>query len=73
MSISRSGGCAILCAAVIALTLGGCRESEQGRVLWYEKGTYKGPAQTGLDAKTSEALRSRAANQSFSGSLTLSR
>lgn len=29
-------------AAIVALALVGCRQSEQGRVLWYQQGVMKG-------------------------------
>lgn len=36
--IVRVGGI----AALVAIALVGCRQSEQGRVLWYQQGTFKG-------------------------------
>lgn len=50
-------------AALVALA--GCREDEQERPLSYSKGTYQGAPDTGLPDATLEALRQRAAGQSF--------
>ncbi|GAB4377600.1 MAG: hypothetical protein Kow00114_41920 [Kiloniellaceae bacterium] len=46
-------------AAGLALGLAACDESEQGRILYYEKGTYQGPADDGLTDAQREELRSR--------------
>ncbi len=45
------------------LTLAGCDENEQGRILRYEKGTYLGQPDTPLDESTLEELRQRARRQ----------
>ena len=47
------------CAAVVALSLGACREDEQGRVLLYQKGVYLGKA----DTEPSEQARRGARNR----------
>jgi len=53
-------------AGLVALAaLGGCRDSEQERPLSYSKGTYQGAPDAGLPDATLEALRQRAAGQSF--------
>lgn len=53
-------------AGLMALAaLAGCRESEQERPLSYSKGTYQGRQDPGLPDATLEALRRRAAGQSF--------
>ena len=44
----------------IGLTLQGCREEEQGRVLFYDKGKYAGKPDTKLTDNQRDALRSRA-------------
>ncbi len=48
---------------VVVVALGACREEEQGRSLAYEKGTYQGAVDQGLDPATREALRHRIRNQ----------
>ena len=56
-------------AAVVGLValaaLAGCRESEQGRPLTYDKGVYQGKPDDGLTAGTLDALRQRAQHQSY--------
>ena len=42
-----------------ALLLGACDESEQGRILRYEKGTYLGQADTPLSDEKVKELRRR--------------
>jgi hypothetical protein len=54
--------------ALIAILAAGpmlvaCDESEQGRVLRYEKGTYLGKPDTALSDQTLKALRHRATRQ----------
>ena len=49
----------ILAAGGMAVALSACDESEQGRVLRYEKGTYLGKPDTGLSDAERAALRSR--------------
>ena len=39
-------------AAVVALTLGACREEEQGRRVMFEPGVYKGKADSPISAET---------------------
>ncbi len=46
-------------AAVLALTLGACREDEQGRRLTYEPGVYKGKADTPVSEQARRALKTR--------------
>ena len=55
----------LLCAALAATTLSGCRESEQNRVLTYKKGEYLGKPDTELNEKQLNALSGRVSNQSF--------
>ncbi len=52
----------VVWAAVVALVilLGACDESEQGRILRYEKGTYLGKPDTPLTDEQVEKLRQRA-------------
>ena len=52
-----------LLASVAAVS--GCREEEQGRPLFYEKGTYIGKPDQKLTAAQEQELRSRARNQAF--------
>jgi hypothetical protein len=61
MMRSRIGksGITLICAAVLAGSLVGCREDEQSRVLIYDKGTYAGKADTQLSAASLQALRDR--------------
>jgi len=49
---------------VLAL-LGGCRETEQDRVLLYKKGTYLGKADQHLSEETLSEIRNRGRRQSF--------
>lgn len=46
-----------------AATVAGCREEEQGRLLLYEKGTYKGQPDAPLKPSQVDELRQRAAGQ----------
>ena len=52
------------CAAVVALSLGACRENEQGRVLLFQKGVYLGKADTEPSEQTRRAARNRMRYQS---------
>lgn len=52
-------GRAALAAAALA-ALAACRPDEQARALSYEKGVYRGTADTALDAETRASLRERA-------------
>lgn len=54
-------GFSVLIAAVLGLAA--CDESEQGRVLRYEKGTYLGKADTPLSEEQVDELRQRARMQ----------
>lgn len=47
------------------LLVQGCREEEQDRVLFHEKGTYQGPDDEPLDEEQVGDLRERARIQSF--------
>ena len=68
---------ALRCGAAVfiaSLALAGCREDEQGRVLWYEQGTYKGD-RVGQPMSESDLaeLRARTAQQGgvgFGGGLS---
>lgn len=55
---------AALAVLVLAL-LGGCRETEQDRVLLYKKGTYLGKTDQLLSEETLSELRERGRRQSF--------
>lgn len=46
-----------------ATSIAGCRDEEQGRMLLYEKGTYKGQPDTPLSPQRIDELRQRAAGQ----------
>ncbi len=48
------------------LTLTGCDQSEQGRILSYEKGTYLGEPDTPLTEEQVNELRHRAMQQAGS-------
>lgn len=52
-------------AAVVAIALAGCRESEQGRQLLPDKGTYGGTQDQKLDPATLDKLRQRGMQQNF--------
>ncbi|MEO3429386.1 hypothetical protein AAFN88_11045 [Pelagibius sp. CAU 1746] len=54
----------VAAGATLVLALAGCDESEQGRVLRYEKGTYLGKADSELSEERRDELRSRATLQS---------
>ncbi len=53
----------ILCLSAAALGLGGCRESEQDRVLLFQKGKYLGKPDQSLPSETVDELRLRAQQQ----------
>lgn len=48
---------------VLGMGLAACDESEQGRVLLYDKGTYLGKKDPALSQQTEDELRSRATLQ----------
>lgn len=50
---------------VAALLLQGCREEEQSRPLFYDKGNYQGQADQPLTERQVDALRFRAHGQKF--------
>jgi hypothetical protein len=54
-----------LTIAGIALVAQGCREDEQNRPLFYDKGTYQGQPDPALSDQQVEALRQRANAQKF--------
>jgi len=54
-------------ALVAAASLSACRESELGRPISLEKGTYQGPRDQPLSQATLKALRERTAGQNYSG------
>lgn len=51
-------------AAVASIALVGCRAEEQGRIIKYEPGVYKGKADTQLSKADIAALRERTLRQS---------
>lgn len=53
--------------ATVALLLAGCRAEEQGRVLNYEAGVYKGKQDTQLTASQRRSLRNRLGYQAGVG------
>jgi hypothetical protein len=53
----------IVAGAGLVLALSACDESEQGRILHYEKGTYLGQVDRGLSEAQREELRARASLQ----------
>ena len=61
MSIRSS--VALIAIVGVALLVGSCRESEQGRILFYEKGTYLGKREAPLTDDQAETLRQRATRQ----------
>ncbi len=52
---------------VAAVSLGACREDEQGRVLLFKKGVYLGKADTDISADARRALDERIQRQSSHG------
>lgn len=54
----------VIAGAGLVLALAACDQSEQGRVLRYEKGTYLGKADSKLSDEQRDELRSRAMMQS---------
>ena len=62
----RLGRGLVLVSAVAALVLvAGCREEEQDRILFYDKGVYLGPEDTPLSEDGFQTLRDRAQGQHF--------
>jgi hypothetical protein len=57
----------ILALIGLALALGGCREEELGRPLFYDKGKYQGTADEPLPSETVEQLRQRVRGQGAGG------
>jgi hypothetical protein len=55
----------LLGALGVALLLQACREDEQERPLFYDKGHYSGPIDPPLGAQQVEQLRQRAQNQKY--------
>lgn len=51
------------CLVVVGLALGGCRDSEQDRVLMFEKGKYLGKPDQPLSEEQIDELRHRAEQQ----------
>ena len=54
-----------LAMTCIAAATQGCREDEQNRPLFYDKGTYQGQPDPALSDQQVEALRQRTAGQKF--------
>ena len=50
-------------AAAVALTLGACREEEQGRQLMFEPGVYKGKPDAPISAAAMRSLMTRIQRQ----------
>jgi hypothetical protein len=65
MARSRNSVFRAVCLGIVFLALGlqGCREDEQGRVVFHEKGAYAGKSDQKLSDAQINALRLRAANQ----------
>ncbi len=55
------------CTAVVALTLGACREEEQDRNLAFQKGVYSGAPDTPVSQQARRAQRLRMRQGSLSG------
>jgi hypothetical protein len=53
----------VAAAAGLVLALAACDESEQGRILRYEKGTYLGQSDSELSETQRQELRARTALQ----------
>jgi len=58
-------GLAIIGATVLALGLGACRESEQGRPLSFQKGEYQGQEDTALSDAQLRELQHRGNQQNY--------
>jgi hypothetical protein len=58
-------GLAIIGATILALGLGACRQSEQGRPLTYQKGVYQGPVDKPLSDAQLQELRHRGSAQKY--------
>ncbi len=54
---------AVIIGGAVAAALGGCRESEQDRVLLFQKGKYLGKPDEALPSETVDELRLRAQQQ----------
>jgi len=64
--ISSGLGRMILAIGLIAaLSVGACREEEQGRILIQQKGVYQGQPDTALSEAQLRELRFRANQQNF--------
>ncbi len=55
------------CAAAVAVTLGGCREEEQDRILIFQKGVYSGAPDTPVSQQARRAQRVRMRQGNLSG------
>jgi hypothetical protein len=62
-ALKRVGLVAVM--AALAVTLGACRQEEQGRPLYYEKGVYQGQPDTKLTDEQLRELQYRGATQNF--------
>lgn len=66
MDIARPVWVRMLVLAALAMVLlGGCRESEQDRLLMYKKGTYLGPEDQPISDEARSNIRERGRLQSF--------
>jgi len=54
---------ALALGVMVIVSLGGCREEEQGRVLQYKKGIYLGQVDKPTNASTRASLRGRTWSQ----------
>ncbi len=54
----------LACLVAVGVSLGACREDEQGRVLLFEKGVYLGKADTPITEEARRNIRTRALRQS---------
>ena len=53
----------IVCCSLLALSISGCREAEQNRILSYEKGVYLGKLDTALTPEEHQKLIHNTARQ----------
>lgn len=58
-------GLALAAAGLVAVSLGACRQEEQGRSLAYKKGEYQGKSDTQLSDAQLRELQHRGSQQKF--------
>ncbi|GGB41972.1 hypothetical protein GCM10011316_12440 [Roseibium aquae] len=65
MSLPVSGLSKAMLVVGLLMSLGACRESEENRPIKLDKGSYDGPADTGLSEEQRRQLQQRGTLQGF--------